>query len=226
MDYSADPWWVYLISIVVVFGAAIGLPFWGIYVSSRRARRQSLSIENGALHVVDSAFGGPRSLPFDRLGTAVYLPPIEASTAIAPITSVPLAASDTAAGQDYRNTQARATGNGASMFRYGGLIILDTKGRMAAHVEYEVGSNAPLGTVWQQIPAPNHVQVPTSTKGGAYSRREFKKAYPRALRFGQFWGAARWTWTILGCVFIGLPVLGFIALFVAAFIVTLNQTNG
>jgi len=217
VDYSADPWWSFVIVIGGFFALIIGLPILSMVASARRARRQSVVLENGVVHITDSAFGRPKAIRADRIGTVVYLAERESSAAGAPITSMPLAASDSAAGQDYRNTQARATGNGTNMFRFGGLIILNTTGRMIAHVAYEVGSHAPMGTVWKQIPAPNHVQF-AETNGNDYSRRAFKKAFPKALRFGQMWGTARWVWTILGVVFLGLPVLGFIALCVVVWV--------
>lgn len=226
MDYSADPWWVYVVAVVGVFGVVIGLPIFGIYASGRRARRQSVSIKQGAVYVIDSAFGGEKAIPADTIGTVVYLRERESSSGIAPLTSVPLATSGGERGQDYRNMQARAVGNGADMFEYGGLIILNTRGRMVGHVAYEVGSGAPMGEVWKQIPAANHVEFPRKAEGAGYSRRAFKKAFPRALRFGEFWGASRWTWTIVAFVFLGLPVLGFLALFVIVFIQTLMGMNG
>lgn len=226
MDYSADPWWAYLIGVGGFFVVVIGLPIFGIIASGRRARRQSASIKDGVVYITDSAFGGQKAIPADRIGTVVYLAERESSSAVGPITSAPLATSNTAQGQDYRNTQARATGNGANMFEYGGLIILNTKGRAIAHVAYELGSHAPMATVWKQIPAPNHVQFPPQAEGAGYSRRAFKKAFPKALRFGQLWGTSRWVWTIIGFIFIGLPILGAIALFVVAFIMAWQQTNG
>ena len=216
MDYSVNPWWVYAIAVVGVFAVVIGLPILGIVSSSRRSRRQSVSIENGNVYIVDSAFGGRKVVAAESIGTVVYLPEREADTVVAPITSVPLATSS----EDYRKAQARSFGNGANMFEYGGLILLDTRGRMVGHVAYEVGSHAPLATVWKQIPAQNHVQAPLKKSGTGYSRKAFKQAFPRALRFGQMWGSTRWTWTIVGFVVIGIPVLGFITLFVWVFVDT------
>jgi hypothetical protein len=74
--------------------------------------------------------------------------------------------------------------------------------------------------VWKQIPAQNYVQAPLKKSGTGYSRKAFKRAFPRALRFGQMWGSTRWTWTIVGFVIVGIPVLGFVTLFVWVFIDT------
>ncbi|QDZ15018.1 hypothetical protein [Humibacter ginsenosidimutans] len=226
MDYSVNPWWVYVIAVVVVFGTVIGLPLWGIVASSRRARRQSVVIENGVVSVTDAAFGGARAIPVDRIGTVVYLPPREQGIVVAPVTSLPLAMSDTPQGEDYRRTQARALGNGANMFTNGGIIILDTRGRMIGHIAYEVGSHAPLWTVWKQIPAQSRVEAPLNRTGTGYSRAAFKRAFPKALRFGELWGGGRWLWTIIGFVFIGIPVAAFIVVFVMAFVSAWNETNG
>lgn len=225
MNYAVYPGWVYALVVVGLLVVCVGLPVLGLLVSRRRERRQSISIENGVVRVVDSAFGGAKSISTDRIGTVVYLPERESSAGFAPITSLPLATSDTPQGQDYRNSQARATGNGANIFSYGGLIILDVDGRMVGHMAYEVGSNAPLATVWKQIPAPNYVQFPPKSADGGYSRGAFKKAFPKALRARQLWGATRWIWLIVGCVVIGLPVLLTIAFFVIAVIVVLQQPS-
>ncbi|MGN6128676.1 MAG: hypothetical protein ACTHON_19135 [Humibacter sp.] len=226
MDYSVNPWWVYVLAVVGTFALVIGLPLWGIAAGARRARRQAVVIQNGTVTVTDAAYGGTKTIPHERIGTVVYLPEIEPTATVAPLTSIPLAASDSSQGEDYRLTQARAVGNGANMFATGGLIILDTRGRMVGHVAYEVGSHAPLATVWKQIPAQNHVQAPMKKSGTGYSRAAFKRAFPRALRFGQLWGASRWTWTILGLVFIGAPVFAAVVAFVWIFIAVWIDVNG
>jgi hypothetical protein len=176
--------------------------------------------------VTDAAYGGERSIPAAEIGTVVYLPPLERNRAVAPPTSVPLAASGAQQGQDYRTTQARALGSGADMFATGGLIILNTKGRMVGHVAYEVGSNAPLATVWKQIPAQAYVEAPLKKSGNGYSRAAFKRAFPRALRFGQLWGATRWTWTVLVLVFVLAPILAAVVAFVWIFIATWIDVYG
>ncbi|GAB3800029.1 hypothetical protein GCM10028798_13930 [Humibacter antri] len=226
MDYSVNPWWVYLLAVVGTFALVIGLPLGGIAASSRRARRQSVVVKKGTVWVTDAAYGGERSIPAEQIGTVVYLPALEPQATIAPLTSVPLAVSNSAQGEDYRAAQARALGNGANMFATGGLVILNTKGRMVGHVAYEVGSNAPLSTVWKQIPAQNYVQAPLNGAGSGYSRAAFKRAFPRALRFGQLWGATRWTWTVLGLVFVAAPVLAALVAFVCIFIATWIDVNG
>ena len=222
MDYSVNPWWVYVIAVVGVFAIVIGLPLLLIAASSRRSRRQSLSIENGTVSIIDSAFGGAKTVPIQRIGTVVYLPEREADSTVAPVLSAAIAARN----EDYRITNARGRGSGAEMFTHGGLILLDTRGRMLGHVAYEVGSHAPLGTVWRQIPAQNYVQAPLNAKGTAYSRSAFKRAYPRALRLGQLWSSARWLWTVLVLVFVGIPVAAFIAVFIWAFVTTWQQMYG
>lgn len=226
MDYSVNPWWVYVLAVVGTFALVIGLPLWGIAAGSRRARRQSVIIRNGTVSVTDAAYGGERSIPAATIGTVVFLPPLEPNRAVAPLTSVPLAVSSAQQGQDYRTTQARALGSGADMFATGGLIILNTKGRMVGHVAYEVGSNAPLAAVWKQIPAQNYVEAPLRKSGNGYSRAAFKRAFPRALRFGQLWGAARWTWTVLALVFVVAPILAALVAFVCIFIATWIDVYG
>lgn len=218
MDYSANPWWLYAITIVVVFGIVIGLPLWGVIASSRRARRQSVVIEDGVVSVTDAALGGRKAIPAERIGTVVYLAPMEHGVAVAPVTSLALATSNTPQGEDYHKTQGRALGSGTDMFRHGGLIILDTDGRMVGHVAYEVGSRAPLATVWKQIPAQNYVQAPLNKAGTAYSRSAFKRAYPKALRVGNLWSGPRWFWTIVGFVLVGIPLAAFLTVFVMAFV--------
>ncbi len=218
MDYSVNPWWVYALSITGVLVLVIGLPLWGIAASSRRSRRQSVSLEHGAVRITDSAFGGERVIPFERIDTVAYLPERESWT----VTASP----DSERMLDYRTTQARASGGGADLFAHGGLIILDSDGRMVGHLAYEVGSKAPIGTVWKQIPARDYVQIAPKGPGKGYSRAAFKKAYPRALRFGSLWGAARWLWTILAFVFVGLPVLAVVGVFIWAFVTTWIELYG
>jgi len=160
-------------------------------------------IKDGAVHVIDSAFGGERVIPFDRLGTVVLFPPREmVHDGESPVPT---------------NTK-RKSGMGANLFSYGGLIILDVNGRMVGHLAYELASNTPIAAVGQQIPAPNHVQFPPVAEGAGYDRKAFKKSYPHALRFTQLWGASRWVWTILGFVFIVLPVGAILGVLVAGII--------
>ncbi|QDZ15016.1 hypothetical protein [Humibacter ginsenosidimutans] len=210
-----DPWWAYAIGVPVALILCIGLPLFFIFTSGRRSNRQSLVIQDGRVTVMDSSFGRGKTFDTSRIDTAVYFPPKQPAMVVAPVTSVPLAATS----QDYRDMSARASGNGGSLFRTGGLILLDAKGRMLAHVVYQVGSDAPIEQVWKQLPARRHVQAPFA--GDGYSRRDFKKAFPRALHVGQMWSSGRWLALILGLLFIGVPVGTFVVIFIIAIIVTL-----
>ncbi|MHA7985465.1 hypothetical protein ACX9R5_06620 [Rathayibacter sp. CAU 1779] len=228
--------------VVVPLVAVFVVPIWIGVASSRRARRQSVSISNGTVFVTDSAYGRPKAVPSGTIGTVVYLPergdrspkrpaPTRAqASAAAQVSAGAQAPAGGSIGRASHGVEAKdqepRVGNGTDMFRNGGLIILDTGGRMVGHVAYEIDSHAPLGTVWRQIPALDHVQAPLNGAGTGYSRSAFKRAFPKALRFGQLWTSAQRTWTVLGLIFIGIPVLAFVALFASAFVATWNEMHG
>jgi hypothetical protein len=209
-----DPGWAYAIGVPIALVLCIGLPLWFVFTSGVRERRQSVVIQHGTITVVDSVFGRGRTFASDRVETAVYFPPSQDPVVVAPALSAGLAVSN----QDYRTMSVRARGDGGSLFRSGGLILLDDRGRMLAHVVHLAGSDAPIEKVWQQIPARRRIEA--SSAGAGYSRRDFKKAFPRALHFGQMWGAGRWAATMVLLLFVGVPVTTVVVIFILAFIVT------
>jgi hypothetical protein len=180
------------LSILITLGILllfVLLAIWLVLFIYLRAKNQRVVLSNGVLSIADPLTGALKGFPVADIGTAVYLPE--------------------------RTPPMREASNG--IWTWGGIILLDRAGHLVRHITAVAGTDFPLRSIWEQIPAPVHRELDSSQQR-PYFRSDFKKAFPHALRFGQLWGALNWMWFILFLVFIALPVVAFIAVFIAVLV--------
>lgn len=162
-----------------------------LVVQSRRIRVQRVAVQDGFLLTVNGIRRAPKRLPVDQIGTVVYL-------------------------HEHDN---RALNGGGGIWTWGGLIILDTHGRVVRHLTHRPGSALPLGSISRQIPAGSHREFDTISRG------RFRREFPNSLRFMQLATTVGWAVATLAVVFIGLPVAAVIVTVIVSLVVAATQTG-
>jgi len=161
----------------IVMAAVIVAPVAYLIVQAMRSSRQRIVLHDGELSIDDSPLGAAKVIAVDRIGAVVLV----------------------------RGTGVhlvwRSTPRG--IWTWGGLLVLDTTGRVVGRLTSIPGVDLPVATIAPQIPAPVHRTVG--------SRRELLTAFPHALGFLQLRGATWWTLVIVGLVCVGLVLIGVIA---------------
>jgi hypothetical protein len=168
----------------IVLGAVlvvlvVGIPVASVIVHHRRVRVQRVVLSDGVLGIANGVTGRLKTIPVDEIGAVVYLPPRRTRVAEPP----------------------------AGVWTWGGLLVLDTAGRVVLHAISFPDGRVSLGEWFERIPAPVHRQL------GSYSRHAFLQEFPHALRFAQLWGAFRWTMTIVLLAIVLVPLIAFAIFF-------------
>lgn len=156
-------------------------------VQARRIRMQRVVFDGGVLSTSDPITGKLNGLAVGSIGTVVYLP-----------------------------EQLSYHGQGTNgIWTWGGIVVLDTTGRLARHIVHIPGSDLALSSIYEAIPAPRHVRIePNGTP--PYSRSEFVRQFPRSLGVLQLRGATWMSIAIVTVLFLGLAIAVAMGIFIAA----------
>jgi hypothetical protein len=184
-----------LVAVLGVFVLVlVVLPIVFFVVQQRRARRQHVVVDGGELRLHDSALSGSPAIPTGDIGTVVALPQRNMI--------------------DFNGL----TGQFAppqGIWTWGGVIVLDTAGRVVRHLTHVPGGPADPELLAEQIPAPVHVTLDRSDTR-PYSRRAFLRRFPGSLGLLQLRGTAWWAITITVSVIIAILLLIAAGILIAA----------
>jgi hypothetical protein len=178
-----------VLGTLIIWGLILALValFVGVaVVQARRIRTQRVVLDDGVLSTSDGVSGRLNGLPVERIGTVVHLP---------------------------ARDRVRAGEGSQGIWTWGGILILDTEGRLVRRVTHIPGSTLPLAQIAEQIPAPRHVQL-DARAGEPYRRRDFVNEFPHALRRFELRGALWNGCALVAAAFVGVPVLFLIGFFI------------
>jgi hypothetical protein len=148
-----------------------------LIITFRRISTQRVSLHDGELLTVRPVTGIEETLPTSDIGTVIYIP------------------------ENYSSGQS-----GVGVFDNGGIIILNTAGRIIRVIRHYTGSKMALSPIYDKIPAPAKFDYTGKT------RRDLLRQFPHAAGFWQLRGSGFVVATILLTI-LGLFVLGFIVAF-------------
>ncbi|MHA7985463.1 hypothetical protein ACX9R5_06610 [Rathayibacter sp. CAU 1779] len=163
-------------------------------VQSRRIRTQRVVLADGTLSTADPVTGQLKGLPLDSIGTVVYLPE--------------------------RHTRLGEGANG--IWTWGGILILDTNGKVVRHIVHIPGSELPLSTIYEQIPAPQHVEFEAAGTM-PYRRSAFLRRFPHSLGGFQLRGAMWTSSVVVITLLIGVPIIVVIGALIGAILTALTE---
>lgn len=167
----------------------------GVLVAqSRRTRMQRVVLEDGVLSTSEGVSGRLNGLPVDRIGTVVLLP----------------------------ERNARVGEGSQGIWTWGGILILDTDGRVVRRIVHVPGSTLPIAQIAEQIPAPRHVEL-ESHDDRPYRRSDLLTQFPHALRPLEMRGALWISLAVVLVVFVGLPLVIGIGAFIGVMLTALVE---
>jgi hypothetical protein len=166
-----------LLVIVVLVLVLAGLPAAALVMQALRAGRQRVTLHEGVLSIDDAVWGAARRMPVERIGAVIQVEGDRSWTI-------------------WRGNRG--------IWTWGGIIVLDTAGRLAAHVIAIPGTDLPIPVIASRIPAPVHREVG--------SRVELLIDFPRAVGFSGLRGSMWWALALVTLV---------IAVAIAALVLTL-----